>query len=185
MKKCAQCGMTILFGGVNGPDEKYCNDDCLGQAMQNQALAFVPDEVIYDAISEVHQGHCPMCEERRGPVDVRTSYRVWSFLIVSTHSSALQISCRSCGNKSKVKDILFCGILGWWSISGLLMTPVQIGRNIWGIISTPNRNPSPMLAEVIRGSIAENMSGDSFYELPDQPEVPILGPSAKRPENDT
>lgn len=78
MEKCSHCGTRILFGGVKGPKGNYCNGDCLAVVIQNEVLADVPDALVNDAIVAVHQGNCPMCDAP-GPVDVRTSYRVWSY----------------------------------------------------------------------------------------------------------
>ena len=64
---------------------------------------------------------------------------MWSALVILTWSSRPQICCRSCGVKNKISDALFCFFLGWWGFPhGLIMTPIQLGRNLFGIFSMPD-----------------------------------------------
>jgi hypothetical protein len=72
-------------------------------------------------------------------------------------SSRPQISCRACGNKSKLADAAFSLVLGWWGFPwGFLFTPVQITRNLAGLLSSspdPYR-PSPQLEKVLKLNLA-------------------------------
>ena len=157
MAKCASCGTIIVFGGKKQGDLRFCSDKCYGQKVFLQTASQVPEDVVRRRVEEVHLGTCPICKGR-GPCDAHTSYRVWAFFRISRWYSVAQISCRSCGVKSQLKSIAFSFFLGWWSPFGLIMTPVQIIRNIMEIKSNqPLLRPSPRLEQLVRNDIAKQM----------------------------
>ena len=47
---------------------------------------------------QVHQGNCPQCDGP-GPVDVHTSYRVYSVVMMTSWSSRPLVACARCGTK--------------------------------------------------------------------------------------
>ena len=155
MAKCAACGSTIIFGGVRQGDLRYCNADCHRRGVLLAVAAQIPTEVIERQIGIPHQGPCPKCKGN-GPVYVHMSYRVWSALVITSWRSIPQISCRSCGTKTQLGNTLFCLVLGWWGIPwGFILTPVQIGRNIYGIIKGPDpMAPSEGLEKAVRVILA-------------------------------
>ncbi len=155
MATCAYCGSTILFGGKKDGDLRFCNDSCYQKGFLVAVSNQVPDHLVQQHMQEVHMGNCPKCNGR-GPIDVHTSYRVWSMFLVTSWNSIPQISCRSCGIKSQLTGIAFSGLLGWWGIPwGIIITPVQIVRNIAGIISGPDPlKPSPRLENLVRLNLA-------------------------------
>lgn len=155
MAACGACGTTILFGGAKLGDERYCNGRC---AQRGQLLSIsrqIPPDVVGNSVSKVHRGACPKCHGP-GPVDVHTSYRVWSALVLTRWQSSPQISCRSCGVKAQLGDALFSLVLGWWGIPwGLILTPVQIVRNLAGAMKNESETgPSPKLENAVRISLA-------------------------------
>jgi hypothetical protein len=157
MAKCAYCNATIVFGGSRIGDQRYCNATC---AQRGNLLALsrqVPDTVISQQLWNVHQGQCPKCKGP-GPVDVHTSYKVYSFLIMTRWVNTPQVSCRACGVKSQMGSLATSLLLGWWGFPwGLIMTPVQIVRNITGATSGPDpARPSPALEKLVRVNIAAN-----------------------------
>ena len=48
-------------------------------------------------------------------------------------------------------------LLGWWSLPvGVLMTPVQIGRNLWAMLVSPDGlEPTPALLQQASLIVAE------------------------------
>lgn len=155
MAKCSYCGSTIIFGGKREGELTFCNEKCLEKGIVVRLAQSLPENLVQEQVTAIHQGNCPKCQGR-GPVDVHVSYRVWSVLIATSWQSRPQISCRSCGVKSKLGDAAFCLLLGWWGFPwGLIMTPVQIIRNLAGLFSSadPNR-PSPALTSIVRATMA-------------------------------
>ncbi len=151
MARCAACGTSILFGGRRAGDLVFCNDDCHRQAYFLSLASDYDDDLVEEHIRAVFEGPCPRCDGT-GPVDVHFSHRVWSAVLVSAASSPAQITCRRCAVKAHLTGILFSFTLGWWGFPwGLIMTPIQIGRNVVGLI--PRRaptEPSQLLPTFVR-----------------------------------
>ncbi|WP_239946439.1 hypothetical protein [Dyella terrae] len=50
---------------------------------------------------------------------------------------------------------LYCATLGWWGFPwGLLVTPVQIARNVAGLCKSESEQPSPRFEQIVRRQIA-------------------------------
>ena len=159
MTNCDYCGTGILFGGKRDGNLRFCNSRC------QQAGAFlalsrqVPETQVQELLWKVHQGNCPKCGGS-GPVDVHSSYRVWSALVLTNWSSTGQISCRSCGLKKQLADSAFSLVLGWWGFPwGLIMTPIQVGRNLVKASRPPEvSKPSAQLEKAMRINIAQRLA---------------------------
>lgn len=157
MAKCSYCRSTILFGGTKDGELTFCNEKCREKGVVVRLATQLPDELVQNQVAEVHQASCPKCGGQ-GPVDVHTSYRIWSMLLMTSWNSRPQICCKSCGVKSKLGDSVYCLFLGWWGIPwGLIMTPVQLLKNVGGLFSSPDpKQPSEALQSVIRANMAAN-----------------------------
>ena len=159
MSRCDHCGTLILFGGMRAGGRRFCNDACLRagtfRSAAQQLAEQVPEELVQQQVAAVHQGTCPKCG-REGPIDVHVSHRVWSAIHVTSWKSRPQVSCRTCAVKAQCGDALFSLLLGWWGFPfGLFLTPVQIGRNIVGMLRAPDpTTPSPQLETFVRADIA-------------------------------
>ena len=155
MAQCDYCGSTIIFGGKRDGNGRFCNQNCQGRGALLAISRQLPDSAVQDQVWKVHQGLCPKCSGS-GPVDVHVSHRVWSALVVTSWRSAPQLSCRSCGIKSQAADAAISLALGWWGFPwGLVVTPIQIGRNLFCMSRPPDpTKPSPQLEKIIRMTIA-------------------------------
>ena len=148
MARCAACGETVLFGGVKQGELRFCNSLCQQNGQVLVASAMVPEHAAQTCARELHQSNCPRCQ-RPGPVDVHTSYWVWSAIAMTRWGSQQQMKCRRCAVKSQVGNLFFSGILGWWGFPwGLIFTPVQVGRNFVVLFSPPDPSqPSDKLVQ--------------------------------------
>lgn len=155
MAKCDYCGSTIIFGGKRDANGRFCNQKCQGRGSLLALSQQIPEAAVKEQVWKFHQGQCPKCNGA-GPVDVHVSHKVWSAVALTSWSSTPQISCRSCGMKSQLTGSLFSLVLGWWGLPwGLLLTPIQIGRNLFGIARPPEPSkPSPQLEKILRMSMA-------------------------------
>ena len=153
MAACDSCGATILFGGQSLGSYRFCNAQCASQGALLNLASQVPAELVHQQMWNLHQGPCPVCKGS-GPVDVHTSYRVYSVLIMTSWRNQPRVSCRSCGVKAKVTDALVSLVAGWWGFPwGIIMTPVQLGRNLIGLARAPDTmGPSPELEKMVRTS---------------------------------
>lgn len=154
MPSCTFCGTFILFGGVKDGPLRFCNEKCHEQGTIHRVAKKIPRDSLRHEVAQVHQGPCPHCAGP-GPVDVHSSHRVWSIVILSSYKSEEQVSCRSCARKWQYGSLAFCAALGWWSFWGLLMTPIYLARNAYCIFSPPDPNvPSERLVELVRLNLA-------------------------------
>jgi transcription elongation factor Elf1 len=114
----------------------------------------VLDCSIDERVAEVHQSDCPVCGQR-GPIDVAKSYWVWSAVIFTRWGSKAQVCCRTCARSSQMDAIGSSVALGWWGFPfGLILTPIQIGRNVYGLLrGSPASSPSSALREVVQASV--------------------------------
>jgi hypothetical protein len=161
MAKCNYCATTIVFGGVKDNNLRFCNKECHQKGHVLVLSRQIPRDVIDNQVRQVHSGPCPKCQSC-GPVDVHTSHRVYSAIFFTSWRSVPQVSCRSCGLKSQIGNAIFSLALGWWGFPwGLIMTPVQIGKNIFGIVKSPDDSkPSEKLENLVRANIASQMLKD-------------------------
>jgi hypothetical protein len=160
MSTCQHCGTFIVFGGKQSNGLRFCSEKCyqagIVRSASHQLAQQVPEELIQQQVLAVHQGNCPKCG-RPGPVDVHLSHRVWSAIHVTSWKSQPHMSCRACGIKAQWGDTLFSLLLGWWGFPfGFVITPLQIGRNIAGMLRGPDpERPSPQLEQMVRQDIAK------------------------------
>jgi hypothetical protein len=156
LDRCDRCGFWIPLGGVRQDGFHYCCDECAQYGPLIPRSRQVPAVEVRLAALKILSGRCEMCSGP-GPVEVRRSYRIWSFVVLSHFSTRLQISCRLCGLKAQLRGIASSMLLGWWSLPvGVVMTPVQIGRNLWAMLVSPDGlEPTPALLQQASLIVAE------------------------------
>lgn len=105
---------------------------------------------------EIHSGPCPLCGSP-GPVDVHYAPRVWSAIVVTVRNTKTLVSCRRCARDEQHAAIGFSLALGWWGVPfGIFLTPVQVARNIHGIVRPPDpERPSQRLHEFAAQLVAQ------------------------------
>lgn len=155
MGSCGTCGTMVLFGGQEHSGLKFCSAPCAQQGYVLVLAREVPLENARQLADEIHSGDCPKCAGP-GPVDIRNSHQVWSAILLTRWSSHTQIACRRCGAKKQAFAALGSLLLGWWGFPwGLIMTPVQVGRNLFALAKphAPTQ-PSDQLVQHSRRLIA-------------------------------
>ena len=155
MAKCAFCNTTILFGGRKQGELRFCNAECEQKGAFAALASQVPDDVAREQTLKLHGGDCPHCSGR-GPVDVHTTYRVWSALVLTQWSSRPTVCCGSCATKRALGDAAYSFFLGWWGFPwGVLITPVQVVRNIVALVRRPDPGePTEALEQIVRVQMA-------------------------------
>ena len=162
MAKCDYCGSRILFGGRRREQLRFCNDQCLQRGTLLAISRQIPDAVVQQQVLNLHHGQCPKCHGG-GPTDVHVRHQVWSAVFLTKWSSTPQVCCRRCGIKSQLTGAAFSLALGWWGIPwGLLFTPVQVVRNISGMVKPPDpMKPSAQLERIVRLTMASRAVAQS------------------------
>ena len=142
MASCSYCDSTILFGGKTDQTGRYCSLKCQQMGNLLSLSSRISPEELDRLTQKYHLSNCPKCGGP-GPVDVHKSHQVWSIMVMTSYSTKPQLSCKFCATKKQLTAILFSGVCGWWGVPwGVLMTPIQIGRNITEMISGPETRRS-------------------------------------------
>lgn len=160
MASCGSCGGMVLLGGERSGGKRFCDKKCLARCTLFKIANELPGDLIQRQVDAVHKNGCPQCRGP-GPIDVHTSYRVWSAVYVTSWSSHPKVSCRRCGTRHKIQDALFSLLLGWWGFPlGFIFTPVQIIRNLAGIARKHTAGQaSQALEEMVRLDLARRIGG--------------------------
>jgi hypothetical protein len=155
MASCDFCNTTILFGGSFEGNHRFCSDACRSKSILLKEASRLPAEWVRGQTQAVHSGSCPKCGGT-GPVDVHKAHRVWSAVFLTSWSSHPAISCRKCALKRQAGSLLYSLVLGWWGLPwGLIWTPVQVVRNVIGMVKPPSPDaPSPSLERAIAFELA-------------------------------
>ena len=81
-------------------------------------------------------------------MDIRYSYRVWSVAILTFSKTHKVVACRPCGHKAQIRSMWFSLGLGWWGIPfGLILTPIQVIRNVIAMLRADRLGPSKELVQ--------------------------------------
>jgi hypothetical protein len=158
MASCAYCCSFVFFGGKKQDGLVFCNTNCQERGFLTRIAESIPDDQVESFVQEVHNGPCPNCDGR-GPIDLYTSYRVYSALFLTQWYSRPLVCCRSCGVKNAIGSTFYSAILGWWGIPwGLLVTPIQVIRNMISLVSAPDpTRPSPAFKHILRLQLAASL----------------------------
>jgi hypothetical protein len=164
MPPCATCHKTIVFGGVKDRARgvRYCNKRCAATGADYEAAARILADDIAAHVRQTHAGPCPACRGA-GPVDIHRSHSVWSIIVLTSWKSTGHLVCRACARKRQALDAVGSGLLGWWGFPfGLIITPIQIARNIAGLFTGPDPStPSAALEGVIRDTMVRQFIADA------------------------
>jgi hypothetical protein len=158
MDKCSYCGSTIIMGGFRAGNQRYCNNNCRQNAYVLSVTKEIPPDVLNQKVENVWRGPCPKCRQP-GPTDVHKVYRVWSALLLTRWTTKAQVSCRSCATKQQLVGAAFSLFFGWWGFPwGLILTPVQITRNLLAINRGPDHSrPSEGLRKLVLVNLGSKM----------------------------
>lgn len=118
----------------------------------------IPRETLDQHLQAIFRGKCPKCSGE-GPIDIHTSYFVWSILILTSWENTPNMCCKSCGVKGQALSALGSLFLGWWGFPwGIIMTPVQVARNIAAIFRSGDPDtPSEELKRQVKLLLAEHI----------------------------
>jgi len=158
MAVCRYCSTTILFGGLTVGDHVYCDERCQESARLLQLSGKIYPDQVQKKAAELHRRNCPQCGGP-GPTDVHRAHRIRSALFRSKWDSTPLLCCRRCARKAQWRGLGTSMLLGWWNIPwGVLMTPVQIFRNLKGLFAGPSpKRPSIELEKLARVGLASRV----------------------------
>jgi hypothetical protein len=173
MPKCGYCGSTIIIGGVSAAGQRFCNNKCHQNAYILSVTKNVPPDVLDRKVEAVWHDNCPKCRGL-GPVDVHKVHEVWSCLVLTRWTTKAQVSCHACAVKRQLGGVAFSLFFGWWGFPwGLVLTPVQITRNLIGISRGPDPSrPSEELRKLVLIGLGAQMLASQKAAASQKPPLP-------------
>ena len=95
-----------------------------------------------------------------------------SAVVLTSWRAMPRISCRSCATKAQIGGALTSFTLGWWGFPwGLVMTPVQVVRNLMGLAQSPVPGErSELLISLVETSLAERAREYGLGAEADEPQ---------------
>lgn len=152
---CPTCGLSVLFGGVKDGDKKYCSKKCYEADEVNRIAKHIPEDAVVSLTNKIRNGKCPVCQGH-GPIDVHKSYFVYSVIIYTSYKTKEHIVCKQCARKKQLSSLFLSTVLGWWGIPfGLIITPVQIVKNLIALFKNPGEiSPTELMTQRIRQMLA-------------------------------
>lgn len=156
MASCTNCDKTILFGGFRESHGRYCSKRCRHQGILLNGIK-LPPELVEQQLGALRQSNCPSCKGP-GPVDMHHTHTIWSAIYLTSWRSVGHVCCQRCGRKKQLGAALQSMLLGWWGIPwGLIITPVQIAKNISGMRQPAADQPSPALRKHVYMHLANQV----------------------------
>ena len=157
MGHCGYCKEFVIAGGIRDHGRVYCSRECHYHGRVKANAQQVPEEMVESEVSEIFDGACPICEGP-GPIDLHKVHYDWSALLFCRLYTEQVLTCRPCARKRQLRAVLFCGTLGWWSLSGLAITPAQIFLNLQAaFLKEASNEPSKALRRLVSKQIAERV----------------------------
>ncbi len=131
MARCDTCS-ALIFGGKKVDGRRYCNARCRDRGEAARVALAVDPEILDELLVALFDGDCPRCGGP-GPVDVSVTHKAYSLFVVSWWKSDEVVACRRCGRRSQTAALIQTAVLGWWSWSGIFITPVMMVRSVRGL----------------------------------------------------
>jgi hypothetical protein len=130
-------------------------------------MGSLADRIVEDRLKAMREVPCPTCGGP-GPIDCFTRHWIWSAVVITNRGRTSSVACWPCARKAYWESILQAMLFGWWGIPhGVLFTPIQIGRNVMGLLHPHDpENPTRALRELVRVNV---MAGGKDSELPTCP----------------
>jgi hypothetical protein len=160
MAVCDYCNKNFNFFGVHEGDYSFCSANCKNQAraLLKSLEQFTPQQ-IEDYIGRSRAGPCRQCG-KPNPVDLYQSYRVISMILLTRWTTHNHFVCRECARREQLKSLAYSAALGWWGFPfGLVLTPVQIIRNIVAMSGGADpKQASPRLRSLLKLNLARQVA---------------------------
>ncbi|UUC44509.1 hypothetical protein [Flavobacterium cerinum] len=106
---------------------------------QNRSYTF---EEIVEFSQKLRTLPCPICKDKAVKLNGTVIYTVKSYIFSASLREELVIGCPNCLDIKNKEAIISTALLGWWSGTGLINTPISIYTTIrekrWHRIPKPN-----------------------------------------------
>ncbi|MBN3817593.1 hypothetical protein G3N57_13670 [Paraburkholderia sp. Se-20369] len=155
MAECSNCGKTFFVGGRSIDGHRYCGATCAHRHPVLVAAERLPAVTVNRYVDDCRYGPCPVCRRDGRPIDVHATHRVVSLIFVTQWATRRHVCCRRCGRKKQAVALLMSAVCGWWGLPwGIVLTPIQIARNLLGFARREPRTATEQFERVVRRKLA-------------------------------
>jgi hypothetical protein len=137
-------------------------------------MAALGQAEVTTAVFRLRNGPCSKCGKGTGANDFFVSHQCVGLLQYTLTTRNGAVTCRACFHRRLRRDSLITLLAGWWSLGGLITTPIVLVRNLSAALrQSPGDAPSKALVEVVRVGLAR-------AALDPSPQHPRTGPRRRR-----
>ncbi|AOK56745.1 hypothetical protein DF107_26480 [Burkholderia stagnalis] len=155
MAECSNCGKTYFVGGRSIDGHRYCGATCAQSHPVIVTAERLSAAEVHLYVDDCRHGPCPICRREDGPVDVHAAHRVVSLIFVTQWATRRHVCCRRCGRRKQAIAMLTSAVCGWWGLPwGVVLTPIQIARNLLGFARREPRTATEQFEQVVRRKLA-------------------------------
>ena len=149
------CGKTSL-GPLRDGEQKFCSRDCLRGARSLEYPGRLPARS--DPSARVGDARALLSGCGREGIDRGDAADVFHCVhgVFCWTETKFDLCCAHCSMRNSLQAVIYCALLGWWSLWGLIAPPLRIVKNLhaafrWRV----PENPSPQLMLRARLDLAE------------------------------
>ncbi|MGU7773027.1 hypothetical protein ACV229_22975 [Burkholderia sp. MR1-5-21] len=155
MAECSNCGKTFFIGGRSLDGNRYCSATCAQWHPVLVVAERLPATRVHLYVDDCRYGPCPICKRDDAPVDVHAVHRVVSTIFVTRWTTRRHVCCQRCGRKKQAIAVLTSAVCGWWGLPwGVIVTPIQIARNVAGFVRLAPETATEHLDQAMRRKLA-------------------------------
>ena len=151
--QCDFCGRTVVLLAISDSGQRFCGESCRENARLAEASIGLAPDLIVEHARSIRVRPCPVCCRSGSVVEMRKAHYVISLVWLIHTESSHALSCKRCGVARNMKAAALCLLMGWWSIWGLILTPVRIYQNI-RLAMRKDEAPEPS-AELIKHAMMD------------------------------
>lgn len=151
---CDDCGRSLLFHRFEREGQKFCDVECFHASRCRRAAVDLSQDEIEARARDMKAGPCPICTATGRHPDIHRSHRIVSAIFMITTVTRQRFSCDACARREQCWAILYCLLLGWWSLKGIFLTPVWVFRNLRAMRASGRDVPTPTDALVEAATFA-------------------------------
>ena len=107
-----------------------------------------------ELLERIQRLECPKCKQESGKLLGFEINQIIGILIFTARSKKEKVLCRNCGKKEKTYALITTFFLGWWSIHGIIQTPILLIKEAF------NFPTSDKISDSILNNFIDKNTGD-------------------------
>ena len=161
MPSSSYCCASFNYRPVKREGRIYCGGSCLKQFEIDDLAERISEDEVKARAKSMRRSGCPLCRDD-DPVDIHSAHYVWSLVLVSFYHTEMRLSCLSCAKTRQFRAIISCVGLGCWGLPGIILVPMQVVRNLIGLLWPHGRKQA---SEDLEWMAAQQLAAEQIAEV--------------------